>query len=459
MKKQLLIISCLLYSVTFFGQNSGFSAKKAIKKEITSKSKTDAKKLDKADETLADAIKIYTSADKYKKQIEDLRKKQSSASSKEKKKIRKSIKKIEKKEANIRISGSKKFQQASKGYYYTYKNDFKYFRGRNQLSLEEQNEAKELEVNANTLYKKAQTKRKQSVRIPDVVGASKILADADDLEQKAIDAQLKAYGIYLKWYKSDETTEENVASNEVENNNAESNNVEESKEVTTFVDESNENNEAKEENKIDENLSDFKEPEKKPDLNENKENVTSSNTQSDIFFKIQIAASKNPLSLKKLRSIYNYTLYNNEYENGYYKYSVGKFRSYAEAEKYKGKMNLPKAFIIAYKDGRKVDVNIADPSLKKFDKNVKKEKKISAVTPSEYGVSYRIQISATRVPASQSTIKAMNPTDLDVKINKVGIWYKYTIGSFKSYSAAERYRKNNKVKGFVIQYVNGKEVK
>jgi len=209
MKKQLLFILCLLYSFTFFGQNSGFSAKNAIKKEIKSKSVSDGKKLDKADKSLAEAMKIYSSADKYKKQIEDLRKKQSSASSKEKKKINKSIKKIEKKEANIRVSGSKKFQQASKGYYYTYKNDFKYFRGRNQLSLEEQNEAKELEVSANTLYKKAQTKRKQSIKIPDIVGASKILADADDLEQKAIDAQLKAFGIYLQWYKSTNATDEN----------------------------------------------------------------------------------------------------------------------------------------------------------------------------------------------------------------------------------------------------------
>ena len=459
MKKLLLFILCLSYSITFFGQNSGFSAKNAIKKEITSKNSSDGKKLNKADKVLAEAMKIYASADKYKKQIEDLRTKQSSASAKEKKKISKTIKKLEKKEANIRISGSKKFQQASKGYYYTYKNDFKYFRGRNKLTSEEQNEAKELEVTANTLYKKAQTKRRQSLKIPDIVGASKILADADDLEQKALDAQLKAYGIYLKWYKSNETSEENVASNEVDNNNSESSNEVENEEVLPFVAESNENTETKEENKIDENLSDFKEPDKKPDFNESKENETSPITQSDVFFKIQIAASKNPLSLQKLRSIYNYTLYNNEYENGYYKYSVGKFNSYKEAEKYKDKMNLPGAFIIAYKDGRKVNVDVADPSLKKKEQKIKRKKEISSVTPSEYGVSYRIQISATRVPASQSTIKAMNPTDLDVKINKNGAWYKYTIGSFKSYSAAERFRKNNKVKGFVVQYVNGKEVK
>ncbi|MCQ2252045.1 MAG: hypothetical protein MJZ61_01210 [Bacteroidales bacterium] len=79
-----------------------------------------------------------------------------------------------------------------------------------------------------------------------------------------------------------------------------------------------------------------------------------------IIFKVQIAASFVPLSLSVLREIYKSgeEKINNELENNVYKYSVGYYPTYEEAEAAKKRMGVKGAFVVGYKNGVKVsDVN------------------------------------------------------------------------------------------------------
>jgi len=160
--------------------------------------------------------------------------------------------------------------------------------------------------------------------------------------------------------------------------------------------------------------------------------------------------------LADLRKIYNYTLgsYNNEIENGYYKYSIGQFETYEAAAKFKSTMNVPDAFITAYRNGQKISVAEANPEL--VPKNGGTQAK---VTPNEMGTRYRIQVSAVTKPATTDDIKKMNPSPKEVQINKVGNYYKYTIGSFATPEEAEKFIKQYNLKGFVVKYMDGKESK
>ncbi len=74
-----------------------------------------------------------------------------------------------------------------------------------------------------------------------------------------------------------------------------------------------------------------------------------------IIFKVQIAADLVPLSLKKLREIYpQKEIINNEEDNGIYRYSVGYYNTYEEAAEAIKKMGVKGAFVVAYRNGKRV---------------------------------------------------------------------------------------------------------
>ncbi|MBO4243903.1 MAG: hypothetical protein J6V76_05435 [Bacteroidales bacterium] len=81
-----------------------------------------------------------------------------------------------------------------------------------------------------------------------------------------------------------------------------------------------------------------------------------------IIYKVQIAADDKPLTIEYLRKLYPTTEgLNNELEDGVYKYSVGFFSTYEEAAKardeIKAKGVSTGVFVVAYKNGKKVDVS------------------------------------------------------------------------------------------------------
>lgn len=88
------------------------------------------------------------------------------------------------------------------------------------------------------------------------------------------------------------------------------------------------------------------------------QNITN-NTK--VYYRIQIAASETNLSIVQLKKIYpDLSVISSEYENGWYKYVIRKnFKTYSEAVKYKGTIDVKGAFIRAYINGEKVSVEEA----------------------------------------------------------------------------------------------------
>ena len=87
-----------------------------------------------------------------------------------------------------------------------------------------------------------------------------------------------------------------------------------------------------------------------------------------IVYKVQIAASKKQLSTDKLNTIYKeVNLIQCSIEDEWYKYAIGFFSNYQDAQTFKTRTGIPGAFIVAYKDGIRVPITelINHPSFKK----------------------------------------------------------------------------------------------
>ncbi len=85
------------------------------------------------------------------------------------------------------------------------------------------------------------------------------------------------------------------------------------------------------------------------------QNISSLDESTGVIFKVQIGAfSKKDLS--KYKKAKNFA---QESENGVNKFTIGAFRDYWEADtlkKYLREMGVKDAFIVSYKDGKRVDI-------------------------------------------------------------------------------------------------------
>jgi len=82
--------------------------------------------------------------------------------------------------------------------------------------------------------------------------------------------------------------------------------------------------------------------------------------KGDLIFKVQIAAHTVPLTEEYLRIIYKGGMkIDMIYEEGWYKYSIGRFKTYEEATKALHECKVKKAFIVPYLDGKKITIKEA----------------------------------------------------------------------------------------------------
>lgn len=77
-----------------------------------------------------------------------------------------------------------------------------------------------------------------------------------------------------------------------------------------------------------------------------------------IYYQVQIAAHTQPLTLKYIKdNIYIGAVKINEIrEEGWFKYTLGRYKTYDEANKLLKSINVPKAFVVAYKNGKRVPI-------------------------------------------------------------------------------------------------------
>lgn len=91
-----------------------------------------------------------------------------------------------------------------------------------------------------------------------------------------------------------------------------------------------------------------------------KDAVVDSSLLRDVIFKVQIVAHTAPLSQEYLDLFYRGPLpIDLIYEENWYKYSIGVYRTFEEAEATRQDINIKKAFVVAYCDGKKVTIKEA----------------------------------------------------------------------------------------------------
>jgi hypothetical protein len=80
----------------------------------------------------------------------------------------------------------------------------------------------------------------------------------------------------------------------------------------------------------------------------------------EVIFKVQIAAHTLPLTEEYLNAVYQGTIkIDMIYEEDWYKYSIGIYKSFDEADATLREINIKKAFVVAYQEGKKISTQEA----------------------------------------------------------------------------------------------------
>ncbi len=86
-----------------------------------------------------------------------------------------------------------------------------------------------------------------------------------------------------------------------------------------------------------------------------KDHVVDSSLFKEIIFKVQIAAHTEPLTEEYLTTLYKGGMkIDLIYEENWYKYSIGRYFNFDEAEATRRQCNVNKAFVVAYQEGKKI---------------------------------------------------------------------------------------------------------
>jgi len=417
--KTLILISFILCSFSVFAQDSIFVPTEQIRKTLKANDKKSLTEIEKSQKERDDLVKT---AEKDLIEADNQLKLSEKANSKEKKKA---IKKMEKFQNKAIKSYSKAGKLAEKNYQIEY-NIYK--RELDKLEKEATDDKKEslsvFKSDASGFYRQFLSDLEKAKKAKENNDKIKYYRSSFQQISGALSVQIQAFAENYEWYKKDDiktTNNDKEFEYEIFKGDSSSKKVEE----VVII----------EEKKIE-------------------------NKQQNVTFRIQIAASKVPLSLQKLRQIYPKNVQiNNEKDGEWYKYTVGEYDSYQAAWDSKVKMNIQGTFVSAYKEGKRVK-NIAEVTSANSYNNLQVNSNNSQTNINSDGTEYRIQIAMSRLPADDLQIKKLNPTTETVKTYRSDGFYKYTIGSFNSEQNAVDYKnKNNLTKAIVVKYKNDIQIK
>jgi len=171
-----------------------------------------------------------------------------------------------------------------------------------------------------------------------------------------------------------------------------------------------------------------------------------SQNRGNVYFKIQIAASKTPLSNSKLEYICKTKdILIVEYDNNWYKYVLRKkFFSYNEAFEYKKALCVRGSFILAYKNEQKVNITeVVDSN----ENNIENTNKIV----------YRLELGVSVKKANKEAMGMINSGEKPIIIVKHKKYYSYTIGDFLSEDEAKKFKEQKQlIDAKVVKFKNGK---
>ncbi len=329
---KLKIIIYFLFVLVF--ENSAFSQKeyltdvqreKIIIAQLDPKSKSVSKKFlegtKKADVYMSTADNYYKQLEKYRLQLTDIKER------KKRQKILKKAEKVEAKALESRVQSLDNYHEVAVRKYQIYKNDLKKFMKTSAKSKVDS--AKVWEKQAYESFADAEIKVQIAYHTVNHGDLFDIYTQAYKLEQIGLLYQNKMYALFLAWEQAD-----------IERID---------KEILAMQQNRPINNQLSEINLIDSIV--YEKVVVYDTVRINKKNP-------ELIYKIQIAASKKPLSIEQLRKIYHADdIINTVIEDDWYKYSVGIFETYYEAKKFKINIGVSDSFVVAYKKGERVQIS------------------------------------------------------------------------------------------------------
>lgn len=171
-------------------------------------------------------------------------------------------------------------------------------------------------------------------------------------------------------------------------------------------------------------------------------------TNYSIVYRVQIAASKQPLSNETITALYKgFNPINVVQEDGWYKYSIGDFIYFNEAKITKDSCGTKDAFIMPYHNQKRI------PWPKKEVMEALKYKQ-------NENVIYAVQVAASKKPIPTQVICDIIKVDYPLTMKFEDGWFKYYISAFTNFAVAKEVAAKLEVKGaFIATYKNGLRIK
>jgi hypothetical protein len=172
----------------------------------------------------------------------------------------------------------------------------------------------------------------------------------------------------------------------------------------------------------------------------------------EVIYRVQIAANRTELTQRALSRIY-YGSKNVEMENenGWFKYTVGDFSTYEEANRFRKTSGVENAFVMAYRKGKRLTdkpgLDIVAEGAGTVGDTARN------LRP---GLVFRIQVAASRVPLAAGQLEQLLGAHFPVEMVQEDGWYKYQLIGVRDFSDAIRLKQEVAAKGaFVVAYNNG----
>ena len=168
------------------------------------------------------------------------------------------------------------------------------------------------------------------------------------------------------------------------------------------------------------------------------------------IFKVQIAASRRPLSNREIKALYSGTgEISKQLEDGWYRYTIGNETTFEGAADLKGRLNLKNTFIAIYSNGKRIFP--APPGMGSAGTTI-----IPAIIPAD-GQLYFVQMTASRSKLFVAQLGFINETLPVMEFYEDG-WFKYRINCGNDLQKARKIREKYSDQGaFIVSFVNGKK--
>lgn len=186
-----------------------------------------------------------------------------------------------------------------------------------------------------------------------------------------------------------------------------------------------------------------------------KEDKITDTAEDDIVFKVQLAASVNPLTGEELEEIYQgIKKIQMDRGDGWYRYSIGSCPTYFHAVRLKNKCGVKGAFVVAYQNKERLNAYQYRDYWEQCS-----QPEIRGSIPADNGVVFSLQIAASREKIGEDEISRIYCGDDLINEYREDIWFKYTVGSYTSYKEASAVKKTICVSGaFVVAFKNGEKI-